>query len=82
MDYVVALCSFIAGCLSYYVFFGGSRPGPFEESLMTNLMLGKRVIVSIDEDCYIFEMHDGKMRITRGISTYLDESYEEKPELQ
>lgn len=81
MDLVMYALAFFAGGLSYYLIFGGVKPGPFEKSLMYNLSLGKRVIVSIDEECYIFEMNGDKMRITRGVSTYVEEPIESEDDV-
>lgn len=74
MDFITCALSFIAGGLTYYLLYGGMKPGPFEQSLLYHLSLGKKVVVSIDEDCYIFEMNGNKMRVTRGVSTYMEDA--------
>ena len=68
--------TFVAGGLAFYLLFGGVKPGPFEKGIMDNLRKGKRVIVSIDNDAYIFEMNGNKLRITRGTADYMEEEYD------
>jgi hypothetical protein len=62
--------AYFAGGLSFYLVFGGEKIGRFEQGISDNLMLGKRVVVSIDEECYIFEMQGNKIRITKGITEF------------
>lgn len=52
-----------------------SGPGPFEQTLWTGLHQGKRVVVSIDEDAFIFELHGNNLRITRGTSQFTENPY-------
>jgi hypothetical protein len=77
MDYVVMILSALAGGLIYHIFLGGKQAGPFERTLTDNLMMGKRVVVSVDNDCYIFEMKDSRLRITRGTAQFLQEDFDE-----
>ncbi len=73
MDLALYGVAFLAGGTLARIFFGGRRLGPFEESIMNNLLLGKRVILSVDEDCYIFEMQGTKVRITKGTAIFEEE---------
>lgn len=66
---------FLIGGVASRLIFGGVKVGPFEQSLMYNISLGKRVIISVDDDCHIFEMIDGKLRITRGITDFQEVAY-------
>lgn len=75
MDLVMFGLVFAIGFIASRLVYGGRRAGPFEESLMANLAMGKKVIVTIDEECYIFEMYGKRMRITRGIATFSEEPY-------
>lgn len=77
MDLFILFLAFLAGGLSQYLMFGGVRSGPFEENIMANLHAGKRVIVSIDDKCFIFELNGNRMTVTKGISTYLEEPYDD-----
>lgn len=76
MDYVSLLCAFLAGCLVYRLVFDRGGPGPFEKTIWAGLYEGKRVIVSIEKEAYIFEMYDGnRLRITSGTTIdYLEDS--------
>lgn len=65
--------AFLMGVVASRLLFGGTAPGPFEQSLMYNLSLGKRVIISVDNECYIFEMIENKLRITRGTTDFYEE---------
>jgi hypothetical protein len=73
MDYWILALGVIAGALISYLFFGGSSPGFFDGVLMESLKLGKKVIICVDSECYIFELNGTRMRITRGVSTMLEE---------
>ncbi len=73
MEFITYGLMFLIGVVVSRLLFGGSKLGPFEESIIQNLMLGKRVIVSIEDDCYIFEMHDKRLRITRGVAMFYGE---------
>lgn len=73
MDWIMSILLLVAGGLVSYIFFSGDKVGPFEQVLWAGLAAGKRVIISVDEDSYIFEMVDGRMKITRGVTTYTDE---------
>lgn len=77
MDLFMCLLSAVGGGLAAYIWFGGVRVGPFEETIMHGLRLGKKVAVSIGDDCYIFEMYGNRIRITRGTSTFEEEYYDE-----
>lgn len=46
----------------------------FEDVVMKNVKLGKKVIIAIDNDATIFEMIENRIRITRGTSTYTEET--------
>lgn len=46
------------------------KPSKFEENLMVQCAMGKRVVISVGDEAVIFEMVNGKMTITKGISTY------------
>lgn len=48
-------------------------PSELEDQLMAHVMMGKRVIISVDDNSYIFEMVDGKIRITSGICNFTPE---------
>ncbi len=76
MDLVLYLLPFLMGMIVHRILFGGKKSGPFEESIMSNLAQGKRVVLSIEDDCYIFEMYGDKMRITQGISTFEETPYD------
>ena len=75
MDFLMFGLVFAAGFVFSRIVFGGTKAGPFEEGLMSNLAAGKKVIVTIDEECYIFEMYGDRMRITKGIATFSEEPY-------
>lgn len=62
------LCS-LAGFLVYHIFFARG-PGPFEQTIWAGLNEGRRVVVCIDKDAFIFEMNGKKLRITRGVSDF------------
>lgn len=48
----------------------GQKQSQFEKELFGAVYQGKRVIICMDNDAYIFEMVDGKMRITRGVTDF------------
>lgn len=69
MDLILYALSFTAGGLLTYLLL--PKSSPFEKSIWTNLYAGKRVILSIDDDAYIFEMQDNRVRITRATAELL-----------
>lgn len=74
MDFITVGLSFIAGALvSYILFARSSMLGKFEAMIWAGLGEGKRVIISMDANAYIFEMSGNKLRITRGIVDYMEE---------
>ncbi len=75
MDFLMFGMIFAIGFVFSRIVFGGTKSGPFEESLMLNLRNGKKVTVTIDEECYIFEMYGNRMRITKGIATFEETPY-------
>lgn len=75
-DFVLYGIAFLMGVVVHRLWFGGTRPGPFEQSLMYNLTQGKKVTVAIDDECYIFELNGDRMRITRGVATHMEEEYD------
>lgn len=83
MDILMFAIAYLAGGLSFYLLFGGTKVGPFERGISENLLAGKRVIVSIDDECYIFEMVGTKVRITQGTTEfYGGEGYDSEPRLE
>lgn len=52
----------------------------FEDVIMRNIKLGKKVIIAIDNDATIFEMVENRLRITRGTSEYTDKPFVETVE--
>lgn len=42
----------------------------FQDVVMANIKLGKKVAISIDSDTTIFEMIDGRVRVTRGLTDF------------
>ena len=74
MDYITyGLFAFAGGLASHLLFNRG--PGPFENTIWYGLSQGKRVIVSIDDDAFIFELIGDRLRITRGKSDFNEEEY-------
>lgn len=74
MDFVTYGLFFLAGGLiSYIVFAKISKIGEFETMIWAGLKENKRVIVSLDNDAYIFERLGNRIRITKGVVDYLEE---------
>lgn len=74
MDLMINGLCLIAGVLISYILFGRtSMLGKFEGLIWAGLAEGKRVIVSMDENAYIFEMSGNRLRITRGIVDYMED---------
>lgn len=48
----------------------GKKQSQFEKELFGAVYQGKRVIICMDNDAYIFELVDGKMCITRGVTDF------------
>lgn len=72
MDYISIICAFLSGGLVYRLFLDEGGPGPFEKTIWMGLNDGKRVIMSIDNEAFIFEMHENRLRIRQGITDYDD----------
>ena len=73
MDYIINGLFFTAGALVSYILFARiSLLGKFEKMIWTGLGAGKRVIVSMNEDAYIFELKDNRLRITKGVVDFLE----------
>ncbi len=53
------------------------KPSQFEENLLLNVSAGKRVIVSVDAEAYIFEMREGRMVITKGLTNFSPEEIDD-----
>lgn len=46
----------------------------FQDVVMRNIKLGKRVVICVDTEATIFEMIEDKIRITRGTSDFFMET--------
>jgi hypothetical protein len=74
MDYFSDVLCFCAGLLiSYLIFHVPAMFGKFEKLIWSGLHEGKRVIVSLDEDAYIFVLVNNKLRITQGVVDFIQE---------
>ncbi len=74
MDYMINGLFFLAGVLVSYILFARiSLLGKFEKIIWAGLRAGKRVIVSMDTDAYIFEMNGNRLKITAGVVDFLEE---------
>jgi len=72
MEYiVVALICFVLG--SIYASSGSSK---LDTQIMSNLKLGKRVIICVDDDATMFEMNGDKIKITKAIVDFNPEPIE------
>jgi hypothetical protein len=74
MDYLTYGLFFLAGSLGSYLLFNRG-PGPFEQTLWAGLHQGKRVIVCLDDDAFIFSLVNNKLRITRGTTDFTENPY-------
>lgn len=72
MEYITYGLLFLAGGLVSYIFFNKGH-GPFEKTLWYGLYQGKRVVVSIDDEAYIFELVGKRLRITRGTCDFTED---------
>lgn len=61
-----------------YTTLRGSR---FENSLMRNVLQGKRVVVSIDEEALIFQLVNGKIQVSKAMTTMMEEVDEQSGNL-
>ena len=75
MDMLLYGMAFVIGCLTTYLLLP-KGPGPFEKTIWAGLYEGKRVVVSIGNDAFIFEMNDNRLRITRGTSEFTENPYD------
>lgn len=74
MEYVTyGLCALAGGLVSYLLFNRG--PGPFEKTIWAGLYQGKRVVVCVADDAYIFELIGNRLRITQGTSSFEENPY-------
>lgn len=73
MEYLSLILCFAAGLLVYHIFFSKEGPGPFEKVIWAGLREGRRVVVSIDSEAYIFELENNRLRITQGITDFVEE---------
>lgn len=73
MDFTIVILSFIAGLLAYHTLFQPG-PGPFEKTIWTGLREGKRVVVSIGNEAFIFEMTGSRLKISRATADFIEES--------
>lgn len=73
-DVILYGLPFVAGIIIGAIFWR-NRTGPFESIIMGNLMAGKKVIVSIDNDAYIFQMYGNRMRISMGVAHLMEEDH-------
>lgn len=71
-DLILYGLPFVAGIILGAIFWR-NRSGPFESVIMANLKAGKKVIISIDNDAYIFEMNGNRMRISLGVARIMEE---------
>lgn len=72
--FLIAGLSFIAGLLLGYILFTKiTFLSKFEKMIMAGLVEGKRVIVSLDNDAYIFELNGNRIRVTAGIVDIMEE---------
>lgn len=71
MDYLIYALFALAGGLVSYIFISKGL-GPFEKLIWASLYEGRRVVVSIEDEAFIFELNGDRLRITRGTSEYMD----------
>lgn len=68
MEIALILLIAVGGGLISYILFGGE--GPVEKALNKAILSGQRVVISIDDESTIFELIDGRVRITHGVTDY------------
>jgi hypothetical protein len=74
MEYlVVAVVCFILGMI-----YGGYSQNKLDDQIMDNLKQGKRVIIVVDEDATIFEMYGNRIRITKALTTFQEDPYDDR----
>lgn len=71
MDLTIYVLLFIAGVLTNYIFTSG-RVTKFERDLQDHLLNGRKVVIAVDNDAYIFELINGKVQVTRGSADLYD----------
>lgn len=65
------IIGFIGGVL-----YMASRPTFFETAIMSNLKLGKKIILCVDDEATIFEMVGTKVRISKGLANFYNDPVE------
>lgn len=68
MDYFIYVLFTIAGGLISYLVF--NKPGIFDQTIWPELYAGKKVVVCIDNDAYVFKIKNSKVFITKGTVGY------------
>jgi hypothetical protein len=74
MDFIIYGLFFVVGVLVTYVLLP-SGPGPFERLIWAGLKQNKRVIMSIDNKAYIFQLYGNRLRISEGKTEYMEDEY-------
>jgi hypothetical protein len=74
-DLFLYALAFFIGAIASRLYFGLAGPDAFEQGLMRSLAKGSRVIISVDNKSLIFEMNDGKVKITEGTTDYEEGEY-------
>lgn len=76
MEYIlVAIGCFILGI----IYNNGGKQNRLDTEIMSNLKLGKRVIICIDSDATIFEMVGNRIRITKAETSFILEESVDLP---
>lgn len=68
----------LIGAIVHRIIFGVE--GAFEATIMHSLRIGKRVVLAINNDGYVFEMINGRLCITRAEAMFFNEEGEEQHE--
>lgn len=63
----------LMGAVLSRIFF---REDTLDKNITDHLMNGKQVVISVDNDAYIFKMHGKKLRITRAAIEMMEEPYD------
>lgn len=69
MEFVLYGIVFAMGILVRHLLFKDTSN--FEQAIWKNLYAGKQVILSVDADAYIFELHGDRLRITKATAELL-----------
>ncbi len=70
MDLVLYAIAFVMGGLVFRLLLYRKKHGEFEQQMMLLLVEGKRIVIAVDNDCQIYRMVDGRLKITKGIADF------------